>query len=799
MSRWTCRDHHRTEDAPLPSPTSATGFDRTPLASWLTRFGALLVGALAGVLALSLVAEALASGALRSATRSMDVEVVVPDANTLPELEERSVVLSPDGVALATLHEAINRREVALEAIPDHVWQALVTAEDRSFFEHEGYDVLGITRAAVANVQARGIQQGGSTITQQLAKSTVGSDRTFDRKIEELLQAMALEERHTKEELLERYVNQVYFGAGAYGVAAAAEEFFALPVDRLRVEQAALLAALVRAPGSNDPRRNPEGARVRRDAVILGMVEEGYLDRDEARMLVSLPLGIVPRREAQSREPYIVEAVKNEFFFSPALNDAFGSDLGERVDLLHTGGLRVHTTIDPNLQDAAERIVREYYPERDGVTAAIAAIDPRSGEVKAAAFGRDFDQEQFNLALQGRRQPGSAFKPFVAATALEQGIPSGISLPGENGMRIGEGVLEPDDPWVVRGVTNYGGSSSGPMDMRQAMMRSVNTAFAQLITMTSVEAVQDTTDRLGVSRAAYNGISNLSIALGGLDRGATPMEMAAAYGTFGTQGRFVQPHVISHIVDQEGREVYRAEATPQQALRPDVAVEITDILTDVVSSGTGTRARLPGWEVAGKTGTTQEARDVWFVGYTPVLSTAVWIGNPDERELLGRATGGGVAAPIWREFMELALAGVEPIPFESTGVDLTEVREGAEVAVPDLRGLPEAEAVRALTALRLVPDLRPVASRQPQGTIVGQSPGAGIARVGDTIRIDSSTGRAPAPRPVAPPPPPPAQEVVAPPEQGFIEVVVPRSQVPEGATVREIDPPPAGGGAPEDQ
>jgi penicillin-binding protein 1A len=764
-----------------PSPLPR-GRELSWIGPWFLRFGGLVVGVLAGVLALSLLAQALGNSAFRSASGSVDFDIIVPTANDLPTLEERSVVFSSDGIPLATLHEAVNRREVPLSELPDHVWQALLTAEDRRFFEHEGYDVAGIGRAAIANLQARGITQGGSTITQQLAKSTVGSDRTFDRKIQELLQAMALEDLFTKEELLERYLNQVYFGAGAYGVAAAAEEFFATPVHELRVEQAALLAALVRAPGTNDPRRNPEGARIRRDAVIQGMVEEGYIDQQTADVVITLPLGIVPAREIQSREPYIVEAVKREFFANPA----FGETRDERIDLLFEGGLQVYTTIDPDLQDAAERIVREYYPDRHGVTAAIASVDPITGEIKAAAFGRDFDENQFNLALQGQRQPGSAFKPFVMATALEQGYPISMSLEGQSGAKFPpEHEL---NEWWTRGVSNYGGSSFGRLDMRQALIRSVNTAFAQLITMVGVDAVKDMTDRLGISRRGYNGIDNLSIALGGLDRGLSPMEMAVAYGVFANQGIRTTPHVISHVLDAHGREIYRAVPNAQQAVRPEIAAAMIDVMKDVVASGTGTRARLPGWEVAGKTGTTQQNRDVWFVGTTPVLSTAVWVGNPDERELLGRATGGQVAAPMWREFMELALDGIEPVPFRGADLDLTVVRTGEEVPIPDVRRLNETEAQVAIVEARLVPQVSQVASSSPRGTVVWQSPRpGGTAKVGDTVTLGVSTGVAPRPAPPSQPAPAPAPEPQPEPEPA-----------PEPAPAPAPDPPPAGGGAPEE-
>ena len=748
-------------------------------AAWTGRFAGLAAATVAGLLALSLLAQAVAAAAFHNVTQAASFHLELPPISEFGALAERSVVYSSEGVPIAVLHDAVNREETTLEALPDHVWQAVLTAEDRKFFEHSGYDIEGIGRAALTNLQARGIAQGGSTITQQLAKVAVGSDLSYERKIEELLYAMALEQRYSKEELLERYLNEVYFGAGAYGIAAAAEEFFATTADRLRIEQAALLAGLIRSPSRLDPRRDPGAAEIRRNSILAGMEREGYLDAASAEVLRSLPLGVVPRRAEVVREPYIVEAVKQEFFRNPA----FGETRADRIERLFSGGLSVYTSIDPNLQRIAETLVRAHFPGRDGVTASIASVDPRDGRVLAAAFGRDFDAEQFNLALQGRRQPGSAFKPFVMAAALEQGFPLGLTLEGRSGTEFRAEYLT--EPWAV---SNFGNASYERLAMEPALARSVNTAFAQLMMMVGPEHVLDLTDRLGIDRRAYGGQANPSIALGGLDIGATPMEMASAYGTFANAGVRTTPHVITHVVDDRGEVIYEADGNPTQAVAPEVNAAMVEALKGAVRSGTGTAAQLSGWEVGGKTGTTQENRDVWFVGFTPVMSTAVWIGNPDVREDLHGMSSSRTAAPLWREYMLQALARVDPVPYPDADVDYTVVRTGEQVDVPDVRRLHEIEAVSAIVAARLVPEIRPTPSGAPRGTVVWQSPNAGqSASVGDVVYVGVSTGVPPPPDP-----PPPASADPAPAEESAEEGEA--EPQPEPEPEPEPEPPPASEG-----
>jgi 1A family penicillin-binding protein len=704
------------------------------------RAGALAVSSIAGIMAVMLVASMLIGPALRNASGSVAVGLALPEDATLPQLSQRSVVYAADGSVLAVLHDEVDRRVIPIDEIPDYVQQAVLTAEDRKFYEHDGYDVEGIGRAMVANARARGIAQGGSTITQQLAKQNlVGDEQSFERKFSELLHAMALEDRFTKKELLERYLNQVYFGAGAYGVAAASEEYFRTNVRRLEPHQAALLAAVIRSPGALNPRTNPEGVERRRNQVLRDMGAMGFLSPEVVAEAQAQPLGVVEPRERDVTEPYFVEAVKREFFE----NGAFGETRQERIELLFNGGLAIHTTLDPKLQEIAGDVVRSEFPGSEGRTAAIASVDPRNGRVVALHSGADFGEEKFDLATQGRRQPGSAFKPFVLAAALEEGFPLRMTLQGTGPLEIDEQGMP--EPWVVN---NFQNASYGRLDLRQALVRSANTAFAQLIMVVGLEKVVEVASRLGVD--AERGIGTdigPAIALGGLEFGATPLEMASAYGVFANDGRRVEPHVIDRVEDTAGREVYRSEAAPTRVLESPVNTAMVDIMQDVVRSGTATRARLSGWSPAGKTGTTQNAADAWFVGYVPVLSTAVWVGHPEGQVPMYGMTGGSTPARLWQSFMSRALEGVEPVPFPSGEGDLTAVADGEPVTVPDVRQMSETEALAALGEHRLVGQGQSVASGARQGTVIWQSPGSGAtARPGDTVYLGVSSGN-PAPPP----------------------------------------------------
>ena len=686
------------------------------------------------IIALLSVAAGGAGFFLRTA-EALPFGLDVPDEVELGSLEERSIVYARDGSILAVLHDEHHRRQVTLDEVPDHAVHAVLAAEDRRFYDHEGYDPAAIGRALIANLQARGVEQGGSTITQQLAKQNfVGADRTMQRKVDELAHAIALEREFDKDALIERYLNQVYFGNGAYGIATAAWEYFRAGPGELEPAEAALLAAVIRSPSALDPRRNEERVRDRRDWVLAGMVEEGWLDADEAAAAQETDIDLAPPLQPEVREPYVVEAVKRAFLDDPT----FGETRQERIDRLFSGGVRIHTTLDPELQALASNVVEAHAAELDGPTAALAAVHPSSGEVLALYGGADFAEEQFDLATQGRRQPGSAFKPFVLAAALEDGVPLRQRLEGDSGATFDvPGWTEADD-----GVRNFGGSNHGRIDLREALVRSVNTAFADLIMDVGVERVMQFTERLGVDAdRAFGEHDGPAIALGGVGSGATPLEMAAAYGTFANAGQRVDPHLIERVSDRAGNDVYTRQAEPEQVVDPQVNAALVDIMRDVVSRGTGTAAQLPGgWDVAGKTGTSQNFYDAWFAGITPPLAAAVWVGHAEGQVAMPNMTGGSVPTQIWRAFMAAALDGREPRPFPDADVDFSDLAEGEQTDLSDVRGLQQDEAEELLSDEGFVAVVRAVASEAPEGQVVWQDPGPGSAAAGSDVVIGVSTG-----------------------------------------------------------
>lgn len=678
----------------------------------------------------------LAGPLLGAAVQSVDITT---SDTALDRLGERSVVRAADGSMLAALHDEIDRDVVDLEAVPGHVRQAVVTAEDRRFFEHNGYDLEGIGRAALANFRARDLQQGGSTITQQLAKQNfVGSEKTLGRKVSELFHAMGLESRFSKRELLERYLNQVYFGRGAYGIAAAADNYFGKDVGDLTVGEASLLAALIRSPSSLDPQSAPERAEERRNQVLQGMVDEGYLSASAAAEARAAGLEVSESGDdSESSAPHVVEAVKREFLEDPA----FGDTRDERIATLFSGGLEIHTTVDPRLQELASEVIDERYEGQSGPTGAIAAVDPRNGRVRALESGREFAQSQFNLATQGRRQPGSAFKPFVLATALEEGFPPDLRLEG-NSPSYFEGVRGWDRDGD--GVRNYRGASFGRVGLRTATVNSVNTAYAELATTLGIEPVADLLERVGFAVDKALGEADQrspGIALGGVRHGVTPLEMASAYSAFAAAGERAEPFLIERITGPDGETLYERTSEPTTAIEPAVAAHVTDILQDVVRRGTGTAAQLPDWEPAGKTGTTQQNRDAWFTGYVPVLSTAVWVGHPDRQETIPGLTGGSAPAELWREFMVEALASVEPTDFPDVDADLEELHSASEVDVPDVTDQTLEDARAALLQERLITRVRRIYSQAPEDEVVWQSPSPGESvSLGESVVLGVSRG-----------------------------------------------------------
>ena len=573
------------------------------------------------------------------------------EAGDLPAART-SVVYARDGSVIAEWHGEQDRVPVTLSEVPESLRQAVIAIEDERFYTHNGVDVEAIVRAFRSNTEAGEVVQGGSTITQQLVKLlSEEDDRTLIRKLREALLAYQLEARTDKERVLEAYLNLAYLGHGWYGVESAAQNYFGKPAVDLDIAESAMIAAIIRSPGRYSPKVDPEAALARRNLVISKMEEQGYLNAVEAAQTRAEEVVLAAPKEVPEIAPYFVEYVKQD------LIDRLG------VDAVFGGGLRVHTTLDPALQRTAEAAAASQLSGASDPEVAIVAIDHTSGAVLAMVGGRDFEASQYNLAAQGRRQPGSAFKPFVLAAAMESGVSANTRYPtSPYAVRVTDGT------WRVE---NYEGAFPDTvLTLREATVWSVNTVYARLVIDLGADAVVDTASRMGITTELE---PNPAIALGGLTEGVTPLEMAAAYGTIAAGGVSRRPIVVSKVTDEAGNSVYEAPDTSERALPEGLAIELSRILNDVVERGTGTAAGFGQW-AAGKTGTTQSYRDAWFVGYSGELVTSVWVGYPEGQVEMDdvhgiRVSGGTYPARIWRAFMSEAVERSSAPAIESEPVE----------------------------------------------------------------------------------------------------------------------------------
>lgn len=581
------------------------------------------------------------------------LSLTLPDLDVDPDAlrpAETSIVYAADGSVLGRWHGEQNRTVVPLDDVPRAMRDAVVAIEDARFYEHHGVDTRSIVRATWANADGR-VREGGSTITQQLVKLLfTDGRRNLGRKIREALLAFELETKADKDRVLETYLNVVYFGSGAYGVESAAQAYLGKRASELTLPESAMLAGVISAPSRFSPLRDADAARRRRDAVLGRMRDLGKITEDERREAVAAPLGVVPPRDAAARAPYFVEWVKQQ------LIDELGTDA------VYEGGLRVHTTLDPRLQAAAEGACRKLLPKSDDPEVALVCVEYRTGRVVALVGGRNFGADQFNLAVQGRRQPGSAFKPFVLVTALSKGV-----RPDESFAATPYSVRVRDGVWNVQ---NYENSPTAPtLTLRAATNRSVNAVYARLIMRVGAASVVKTAQRMGVTSPIE---ANPAIALGGLSKGVSPLEMASAYGTIASGGVATPPYAVERVTDARGRTLFEGASTGKRVIRRPVAVTASLMLHDVITSGTGTAARMDAW-AAGKTGTTQSYRDAWFVGYAGEYSTSVWVGyrqaQVDMTDVHGvKVTGGSFPARIWRAYTIRALAEERsPVTVPPTG------------------------------------------------------------------------------------------------------------------------------------
>jgi penicillin-binding protein 1A len=693
-------------------------------------------------------------------------------------LPQNSIIYAADGTPITTLHAEEDRVLVPIDRIPDVVQDAVVAVEDKRFWSHRGIDLKALVRAAYVNATEGRILEGGSTITQQYVKNTlVGNDRTLKRKLREARLAWELEQEFSKGEILGKYLNTIYFGKGAYGIQSAARKYFSKRASELALAEAALLAGLIAAPERYDPVDAPESAIGRRNLVLARMKELGMIEEPAYVEAVGSPLGLrLAPEKRRYRAAYFVEHVKEQILHDPL----FGVSDRERYDFLFKGGLRIHTTIDLELQQAAEDAVNGVLSQPGDPYGALTAIDPRTGHIVAMVGGRDFFAKpkkdpvaQVNLATGDGgtgRQAGSAFKPFALVAALETGISPQKTYRASSSITIPLGY---GAPWHVE---NYEGSGFGDITLEEATIDSVNVVFAQLIMELGPERVADTAFQMGI-RSRLRSVPSAVLGTNEVNT----LEMASAFGTLAAIGTHAEPVAIERITDATGRLLYEAEPIVEEVVNPGVAWVATQILRKVILYGTGVAANI-GRPAAGKTGTAQQWRDAWFAGFIPQLTAAVWVGFPQAQIPMVppttriRVTGGSFPTQIWHAFMAAATRGM-PVEeftkpesyFVTLAVDVTQgclaneftptsnvsvitfVRgtepgrcttvtgslPAPEAGVPSLVGLPVDEAERLLQEAGFV------AARQtefhaeyPEGTVIGQTPEPGSsAPVGTSITL----------------------------------------------------------------
>jgi len=575
----------------------------------------------------------------------------VPDPNE-QALAQTTVVYWSDGTTELGRLGSANRTSVPLSEVPQHVRDAVLAAEDRSFYQHGGFSPSGIARAAWNNLRG-GAQQGGSTITQQLAKNYyLTQDRTWRRKLDEAIVSVKMEQQLSKDQILEDYLNTIYFGRGSYGIQAAARAYFGVDADALTVAQGATLAAIIRSPGGYAPETHLDRLTGRVGYVLDGMVDEGWLPAaDRAGLAVPKTVPYRPRSAVGGTSGYLLETVRRELL----------DRRGFTEDDVNRRGLRVVSTFDRARQAAAVEAVTDKRPTRAaaGVRVGLASVDPSDGAIVAMYGGEDYATRQFNDATQAAPQAGSTFKPFALAAALEQGIGLRSTWDGRSPRTFdvpGGGRYE---------VPNFGDVSYGRISLLRATEDSVNTVYVDVGLQVGPDRVVDAARRAGIPDSVQ--IQPLpSVVLGVAS--PTALDMAGAYATFAAQGRQTTPTSIREVTTASGGALYRLQSKPRQAFASDVVADVSYALQQVVTSGSGFEARRLGRPSAGKTGTTNSNRSAWYVGYTPQLATAVVLFRPDENGSLqpmngvgGRrtVTGGSFPAQIWTAYSQAALEGTD--------------------------------------------------------------------------------------------------------------------------------------------
>jgi penicillin-binding protein 1A len=626
---------------------------------WIAKFTtALLVVLLCGTVGVGI---GVANWARQDLPSPASLQTIAPPVKTL--------VFDVNGKLVHEFYKE-NRSLVPLRQIPRAMVDAILSIEDRRFYTHWGIDPVRLVGALIQDVIARRPEQGASTITQQLARNLfLTHEKTLSRKIKEAILAVRIEQTYTKDEILQMYLNQIYFGEGAYGVDAASRIYFAKPVQELTMPECALLAGLPRNPRDYSPRRDPDRSLKRRNLVLASMLQNKKINRAQYERASEAPLGVTKTRMNPREAPYFMEMVRLY------LEERYGSNQ------IFEGGLRIYTTLDADLQHAAEETLERRLtelehrtgnkrtraailaksktaqpsekPQTEYLQGALICLDPSNGQIRALIGGRDFNESNFNRATQAARQPGSAFKPFIYTAAIDNGYtPNEMILDTPVSFRAGNG-----EDWSPQ---NYDHKFRGPVTLRTALAKSLNVPAAKLLQKLGTPVVTSYARRLGIRSRLGN---DLSLALGTSE--VNLLELTSAYGVFADQGVRTTPFFVLRVEDKNGKILEQTRTTAEEVLSPETALTMTNMMQTVMQSGTAAASRAMGLTVpaAGKTGTTDDYTDAWFIGYTPGMVTGVWVGFDKKQKIGPNMTGAAAALPIWVDVVTAATKDKPPQEF----------------------------------------------------------------------------------------------------------------------------------------
>lgn len=669
------------------------------------------------------------------------------DFTRIPHFPTRSTIYANDGRTVLAHVYLDNREILPLREIGPAFRRAVLAIEDSTFYEHGALNLRSILRAALANLREGRVVEGGSTITQQLVKNTLGldpTDQSVERKFQEAALAIRVEQKYSKDQILAMYLNQVYLGNRVYGIATASQFYFHVPARKLNLAQGAMIAGLVRAPAYYDPIARPHKAWLRRNDVLNRMVGLGWITSARAEKVKATPLGLAENigEPTTPDPPFIVQYVKEQLIADPFgwYAEALGDTPKERERALAEGGLHIVTTFDPDWQKAAQRTANEPWsrfpsPPPGGAPAdlAIVSVDNRDGAIRTMLSGRNFNEDHVNT-VTSVHQPGSSFKPYVLAAAFENGVAPTARYSGVQGAIDDPRCETNGEPW---NVINAEGSSLGEMDLYSATANSVNAVFARLILDAGVQETADMAQRMGVMSPLP---AVCSLATGSV--GISPLDQASGYQTLANGGIHCRPYAVIEITRGE-QILFRHRPDCQRVLPATIANLITDMLKGPVTHGTASSVFSSGWgpwPIAGKTGTADLNKAIWFVGYTRQISTAVWVGSSGDPYSLNDAYGGdlfgsSLPAPIWKEYMLLIMQGYPPLEFPQPHL----------VPVPNVVGMSEAQAIATLKSAGFDVETEVVGSYLPAGTVAEQNPAGGSSSLpGATVKLGISNGIPPA-------------------------------------------------------